>query len=146
MVGDMCMVSALHSDGTPWAGADDYDGVAIDRGVTYKYDTYPELAHSDRVRFLVLACEEGGRWGPDVFRLVKDLVDIKTAPLHPLLRRAAALAYTRRWWSILSIGAQTAAIDCILGQDSPVTLPGQDPPLASVFHWADVPPEPSRVC
>ena len=42
-------------------------------------------------------------------------------------------------------GAQTAAIDCILGQDSPVTLQGQDPPLVTVFQWADLGPEPSRL-
>ena len=54
-------------------------------------------------------------------------------------------AYTKRWWGILSGGAQTAAIDCILGQDSPVTLQGQDPPLATVFQWGDLGPEPSRL-
>ena len=45
---------------------------------------------------------------------------------------------------ILSVVAQTAAIDCILGQDSPVMLQGQDPPLAPVFQWADMALEPSR--
>ena len=44
---------------------------------------------------------------------------------------------------ILSVVAQTAAIDCILGQDSPVTLQGQDTPLATVFQWADLASEPS---
>ena len=128
-----------------WAGADDYDGVAIECGIAAEHSTNPELVSSDRVNFLVLACEEGGRWSPGVYRVVKDLVDLKTAPLHPLLRRSAALAYTKRWWGILSMGAQTAAIDCILGQDSPVTLHGQDPPLATVFQWADLGPEPSRL-
>ena len=114
-------------------------------GIAAKHSTYPELVSSDRVKFLVLACEDGGRWSPDVYRVVKDLVDLKTAPLHPLLRRSAALAYTKRWWDILSVGAQTTAIDCILGQDSPVTLQGQDPPLATVFQWGDLGPEPSRL-
>ena len=87
---------------------------------------------SDRVHFVVLACEEGGRWGPDVFAVVNDLVRLKVAPVHPLLRRSAALAYTRRWWSILAMGAQTAAIDCILGKDPQVWVPQESPPLASV--------------
>ena len=126
-------------------GADEYDGVAIERGIAAKHSTYPEFVSSDQVKFLVLACEEGGRWSPDVYRVVKDLVDFKTAPLHPLLRRSAAQAYTKRWWGILSVGAQTANIDCILGQDSPVTLQGQDPPLATVFQWAGLEPEPSRL-
>jgi len=38
---------------------------------------------------------------------------------------------------ILSVVAQTAAIDCILRQDSPVTLQGQDLPLATVLQWAN---------
>ena len=92
---------------------------------------------------LVAGCARDG--SPDVYRVVKDLIDLKTAPLHPLLRLSAALAYTKRWWGILSMGAQTAAIDCILGQDSPVTLHGQDPPLATLFQWVDLGPEPSRL-
>ena len=126
-------------------GAQHYDGVAIARGIDENHYKYPELAASDRVRFLVLACEEGGRWSPDVYRVVKDLVYIKTAPLNSPLRRSAALAYMKRWWSILSVGAQTAAIDCIIGQDSSVTLLGQDPPPATVFQWADLEPDPSRI-
>ena len=117
VVGDMCMGSALHADGRPWTDAATDDGVTIERLTDQKHDTYPELVASDRARFVVLACEEGGRWGPDVFEVVKDLVKLKVAPLHPLLRRSAALAYTRRWWSILAMDAQTAAIDCILGKD-----------------------------
>ena len=69
----------------------------------------------------------------------------KEAPIHPLLRRSAALAYTRRWWNILAMGAQSAAIDCIFGRDPQVWVPSASPPLASVLAWADVAPEPSRV-
>ena len=89
----------------------------IERLTDQKYDKYPELVHSDRVHYVVLACEEGGRWGPDAFKVVEDLVKLKVAPLHSLLRRSAALAYTRRWWAILAMGAQSAAVDCILGRD-----------------------------
>ena len=110
-----------------------------------KHTQYLELVVSQTVEFLVLACEEGGRWGPDVFRLVRDLVALKVALIHPLLRRSCALAYTRRWWSILAMGAQTAAVDCILNQDSPIPVPDGAPPLADIFHWADIAPEPSRI-
>ena len=145
VVGDMCMGSALHLDGSPYPGADEQDGSAIDRMTRQKYNKYPELVHSDRVHYVVLACEEGGRWGPDVFKVVKDLVKLKVAPLHSLLRRSAALAYTRKWWAILAMGAQSAAVDCILGRDKQVWAPEGSPPLASVLAWADVAPEPSRV-
>ena len=125
--------------------ADVDDGRSIEMLTDQKYDKYPELVLSDRVHYVVLACEEGGRWGPDVFAVMRDLVRLKVAPLHPLLRRSAALAYTRRWWSILAMGAQSAAIDCVLGQDPQVWLLQSAPPLASVLAWADVAPEPSRV-
>ena len=59
--------------------------------------------------------------------------------------RPAALAYTRRWWSILAMGAQSAAIDCVFGRDLQVWLPHAAPPLASVLAWADIAPEPSRM-
>ena len=84
-----------HADGRPWTDAATDDGVTIERLTDQKHDTYPELVASDRARFVVLACEEGGRWGPDVFEVVKDLVKLKVAPLHSLLRCSAALAYTR---------------------------------------------------
>ena len=74
-----------------------------------------------------------------------DLVRLKVAPLHPLLRRSATLAYTRRWWSILAMGAQSAAIDCILGRDPQVWVPHGEPPLATVLADADIAPEPSRI-
>ena len=115
------------------------------KSATQKHNKYPELVASERVHYVVLACEEGGRWGPGVFEVVDDLVRLKVAPLHPLLRRSAALGYTRRWWSILAMGAQSAAIDCILGKDPQVWAPRGTELLASVLAEADIAPEPSRV-
>ena len=40
------------------------------------------------------------------------------------------------------MGAQSAAIDCILGQGSQVWIPHGSPPLASVLADADIAPEP----
>ena len=145
VVGDMCMGSALHMDGTPYPDADVVDGKAIERLTDQKYDKYPELVHSDRVHYVVLACEEGGRCGSDGFKVVEDLVKLKVAPLHSLLRRSAALAYTRRWWAILAMGAQSAAVDCVLCRDPLVWTPQEEPSLSSVLSWADIAPEPSRV-
>ena len=93
----MCMGSALHVNGTPYAHASAEDGKAIERLTRQKHNDYPELVASDRIRYVVLACEEGGQWGPDVFEVVSDLVRLKVAPLHPMLRRSAALACTRKW-------------------------------------------------
>ena len=74
-----------------------------------------------------------------------DPVRHQVAPLHPLLRRSAALAYARRCWGILAMGAQSAAIDCILGRDPQVWVPHGEPPLATVLAGADIAPEPSRI-
>ena len=145
VVGDMCMGSALHANGTPHDDAATEDGKTIERLTRDKYNKYSELVASDRVHYVVLACEEGGRWGPDVFEVVNELVRLKVAPLHPLLRRSAALAFSRRWWSMLAMGTQSAAIDCVFGQDSPPCIPQDAPPLASVLAWADIAPEPSRM-
>ena len=93
--------SELHADGTPHSGATNVDGATIRRLTYRKFVTeYPDLATSAELEYLVLACEEGGRWGSGQFRLVRDLVRLKVAPVHPLLRRSAALAYTRRWRNI----------------------------------------------
>ena len=48
-------------------------------------------------------------------------------------------------WSILAMGAQSAAIDCILGRDPQVWVPHGEPPLATVLADADIAPEPSRI-
>ena len=53
--------------------------------------------------------------------------------------------YTRRWWRIMAVGAQPAAVECILKQDPPIPVPNGAPPLAETFHWADIAPEPSRL-
>ena len=146
VVCDCVMGSAIHADGTPWEGAASIDDVANQRGIRRKVlDEYPDLATAPNIVYLILAVEEGGRWSTDVFNLVKDLVRLKAAPEHPLLRRAAQLAWTRRWWSVLSIGVQTAAADCILGCDSPPNAYGSIPTLSSVLPLAEIPPDPSRL-
>ena len=89
--------------------------------------------------------KRGGRWGPDQQRPLRSLVRTKVASIHPLLRRRAALADTRRWWSILFIGAQSVVADCILCRDSPVPTPTTVLPLASVLPLLDVGTEPSRM-
>ena len=91
VVGDLCMGSALHVNGTPYAHAATEDAKAIERVTRQKQNEYPELIASDRIRYVVLACEKGGRWGPDVFEVVSDLVRLKVSaspPAAPPLGRA----------------------------------------------------------
>ena len=73
------------------------DGATIKRLTHNKRVTeYSDLATSPQIEYLILACEEGKRWGPDQHRLLRSLVRTKVASIHPLLRRRAALACTRR--------------------------------------------------
>ena len=55
VVGDMCMGSAMHADGTPYPGAANLDGRAIGRLTEQKHNKYPELVTSDRLHYVVLA-------------------------------------------------------------------------------------------
>jgi len=59
--GDATMVSPLHANGTPWAGAEDHDGVALSRTRRKHEDDYSELVGGSRARLLVLGCEVFGR-------------------------------------------------------------------------------------
>ena len=51
------MGSALHANGTPYVGAATEGGKAIERLTGDKYHKYPELASSDRLHYVMLACE-----------------------------------------------------------------------------------------
>ena len=70
------------------------DGKAIDRLTDQKHDKYPELVTSDRVHYVVLACEEGGRWGPDVFTVEKRIYKIIRGCLEKNFFEVAAQSYT----------------------------------------------------
>ena len=51
------------------------DGATIKR-LTHnqRVTEYSDLATSPQIEYLVLACEDGGRWGPDQHRLLRSLV------------------------------------------------------------------------
>ena len=56
---DATIVSALHYDGSPHQGADNTDGVVLERARRRKERTYPELVGPRRL--VVLGIEVGGR-------------------------------------------------------------------------------------
>jgi len=116
--------------------------------VKMKRKHYRELVESPNYGFLVVACETGGRWNDAARRLVSALVKHKTSADPPLLRRAAALGWHRRWWSILSIAAQTALADSLMPRHVFMPNPpaeGATPPLHEVLSLAGDPPVPSRL-
>jgi len=108
---------------------------------------YPEFARSQYIDFLTPGIEVGGRFNNDAHQVINGLVQWKTARVHPLLRRSAALAYTKRWYSIISLATQSAHITTIRNLPVNPALPTvEEPLLADVLILADVPPTPSRIC
>ena len=139
MCGDATIRFPLHRDGTPWAGAPDRDGATFARALRDKKETYPELARVKPYGDLtVLACETGGRWHATARNMVRRLVATRTQAVPPLLRQAAALAYHRRWWSLLSVALQHTVATCLLDHPGMGCVPGAGPapPLAEVLHEA----------
>ena len=108
----------------------------------------PELADPNPFgELLVLAAETGGRWNQTSINTVRRLVNARTRTVHPLLRRAAKLAYHRRWWSILSVTLQQAVALCCLDEPGMACVAGlgPEPELAEVLTEAQETPEVSRL-
>ena len=95
----------------------------------------------------VLACETGGRWHETARGMVSRLVHTRTQTVHPILRRAAALAYTRRWWSLLSVALQHTVAMSLLDKPGMGGAPGAGPApfLGDVLHMAQEYPAFSRL-
>ena len=146
--GDATIVSPLHSDGTPYALTPDIDGASFLRAVARKEATYPELARQNQYGELtVLACETGGRWHHRALTMVAKLIEAKTQTIVPLLRQAAALAYHRRWWGILSTALQRTVATSLLDHPRMGNMPGPgpEPPLGDLLEIAMEIPEVSRL-
>ena len=72
---------------------------------------------------------------------MKHLVAARSAQSNPLLRRAAALAWQRRWWALLSASLQASLAASLLDAkpaDGPIEW---EPPLALVLEGAAPLPE-----
>ena len=109
---------------------------------------YPELARRNQYGALtVLACETGGRWHHRALSMVSTLIEAKTQTIAPLLRQAAALAYHRRWWGILSTALQRTVATSLLDHPGMGNMPGPgpEPPLGDLLQIAMEIPEVSRL-
>ena len=85
---------------------------------------------------VVLGTEVGGRWNQDALRLVRRLARFRARAAPQLLRRSAAVAWSNRWWGILSIAVQDA-LAATIARDGHLALGGTDAdeevPLADVL-------------
>ena len=142
------MASPVNADGSPWPRAADADGVALGRTRRRHQRRYPELVGGDRGRLLVLGSEVGGRWEPEALGVLRSLTATKVREAPVLLRRSAALAWHRRWVCLLSVAAQTALAESLLGPSLTCSEWEVDmPPLGDLLaEYRDVdPPSCSRL-
>ena len=89
-------------------------------GSTFKFaradkkKKYGDVINTERVAFVVFACETGGRWSPEALEFVRALARWKARDLPRVLRNSFRTAFLRRWWGLLSCTLQdsvAASID-----------------------------------
>ena len=145
---DATMVSPLTRQGQPIPRAAAHDGAALTRAEQRKRRTYPELLHSPFGRLVILACEVGGRWNADALRTVSDLAKHKSRGAPALLRPSARAAWHYRWWSLLSVAAQSALAATLLAEGD-LALGGptgdEEVPWGEVLEHAHLAPPASRL-
>ena len=79
--------------------------------------------------------------------MVSKLIEAKTQTVAPLLRQAAALAYHRRGWGMLSTVLQRTVATSLLGHPGMGNMPGPgpEPPLGDLLQIAMEIPKVSRL-
>eukprot|EP00973_Karenia_brevis_P023307 3208453-Karenia_brevis.AAC.1 len=128
---DTTLVCPVRANGSAQPQTDRTDGAWLQEARRRKETAYPELVHSRRCKLVVLAIEVGGRWSAEAQRFVRMLAEAKSRSSPPLLRKAAAHAYYRRWTAMMSICAQRAFAKSLLElpMDSLHNADGDPPPL-----------------
>ena len=148
MYGDATIASPLHRDRTPHALTAEIDRTSFLRAVADMEGTYAKLARQNRYGELtVLACETGGRWHHRALTMVSTLIEAKTQTIAPLLWQAAAVAYHRRWWKILSTALQRTVATSLLDHPGMGSMPGPrpEPTLGDLLQIAMEIPEVNRL-
>ena len=137
LAGDTTLVSALRRDGSLRPGATDVDGVALVAARRRKERTYPEL-HADggRARLVVAALEVGGRWSSEAWTFVRLLARARAQQEPDLVRASAALAWHRRFVSIIAVAAQRALADSLLDHWVGPSSAGDAPSTVAVLEDA----------
>ena len=121
---DTTMVSPLHRNGVALRGASSRPGVALN----------PELAgDGGRARLVVLAAEVGGRWSAETAQFLSELASAKVRDLPEELQDEAALAWHKRWSSVVSCAAAKSFALSLLDQ-APTGADGQTPSVHEVLR------------
>ena len=120
----------LSAAGAVRFGSHQRDGATFSVARQDKEHKYPELAgQAHQIKFVVGACEIGGRCNQESVDLVRALVLHRAASAAPALRASLRSSLARRYWGILSIAIQRACVDCL--SDDPLPLEFSSLPLPS---------------
>ena len=118
---DSTQGSALHVDGKPHPHTCTEDGATCSRIEKPKSTTYAEVVRSSGWQLVTLACEVGGRWSSTSIWVVSQLAKFKASKEPAHLQKAVEFAYVSRWWSLLSVSAQTAFAESLVTSD-PISI------------------------
>ena len=125
---DATIVSALHCDGSPHQGAENIDGVVLERARRRKERTHPELVGPRRkARLVVLGIEVGCRMSAETRSFLSQLAKARARQEIPLMRKRAEQAWRMRWAAIAARAASS-----LLNVQSPVGADGDTPPTHEV--------------
>ena len=114
---DSTQGSPLHVDGKPHPHTCTEDGATCSRLEKPKNSTYAEVVQSSGYKLVTLACEVGGRWSDTCLQVVSELAVFKASKEPAHLQKAVEFAYLSRWWSLLSVTAQTAFAESLVTCD-----------------------------
>ena len=115
LAGDTTLVSPVGRDGTARLQADTTPGAALAAAAHRKRrQVYPELQQAARCRLIIVGLETGGRWSEEASDFLRRLAAARARGVPPLLRRAAATAYSHRWAGIAAIASQRALASSLL--------------------------------
>ena len=134
---DATMISPLHADGTPWAGAARRPGASFTGARRSKLRAYPEFKGSNTLSLVVAATEVGGRLNQEALDLLEAAAEMRGREEPRVLHGQAARMWRARWAAMLAVAAQDA-LAATLVHEGHATLdaPSGGPPT-SVDVWPD---------
>ena len=112
--GDASLVSPVRGDGTAYARAATTDGIALQRTRATHENTYFDLVNNDRVAFVMLGSELGGRFSDEALRVLKQLAAAKARQAPDLLRSSIRHGWHHRWLCMLSVATQSTLAESLL--------------------------------
>ena len=112
---DATLVRPLTREGKPIPKATWQNGAALEAAEKRKREqTYPEFFSAERCRLLVVGMETGGRWSEQAYSFLELLAWDRAQGVSPALQRPTALAWLRRWTSMVSVATMCSFAETLL--------------------------------